>query len=217
MEALTPGAWLGIALLAGYALWMWAFFTHVRPRAMRALARRLRTGVVESTDIVDAGTWRTDDDAPLAKTGAVLAADAALLLAGTVGVAALVFVPAFIVAESGALLPVESRMTGRAVGLRMHPPSAMPAEVGKANLAIEVDNSGRTDLRMCRALVEGYSAHNGYLHGASPWFDLAAGARVAALVKLEAMRPPPGDHEVRIKVECDNERLAAGSVTLSVR
>ena len=214
---MTPGAWLGIALFAGYALWLFAFFTYVRPRAMRAVARRLRTKVVESTDPLDAGTWSTDDDAPLAKTGAVLGADLVLLLLGTVGVAALVFIPAFMIGESGALLPLESRMTGRAVTLRLHPPNAMPAEDPKVPLSVEVDNGGSANLRACRALVDGYSARNGYLHGASPWFDLAAGARVAAVVRLEAMRPPRGEHKVRIKVECDNERLAVEGVKLTVR
>jgi hypothetical protein len=213
----TPGAWLGVALFAGYALWLFAFFQYVRPLLMRAVARRLRTRVVESTDVLDAGTWSTDDDAPLAKTGAVLGADFALLLLGTVGVAAVVFVPALLVAESGVLLPLESRMTGRAVTLRLHPPNAMAADDAKVPLSIEVDNGGSVDLRACRALVDGYSARNGYLHGASPWFDLAAGARVAAVVRLEAMRPPPGEHDVRIKVECDNERLAVEMVTLRVR
>lgn len=217
MSTLSPGAWLGIALFAGYAIWLWAFFTYVRPRAMRALGRRLRTNVVESLDVEDAGTWSTDDEAPLAKTGAVFAVDLALLLIGTVGVATIVFVPAFIVAESGVLLPLEGRMTGRTVMLRIQPPNAMAADVGKAALSIEVDNTGRADLRACRATVDGYSARNGYLHGASPGFDLPAGARVAAIVRLEAMRPPQGDHEIRIKVECGNERLATGTVTLAVR
>jgi hypothetical protein len=213
----TPGAWLGIALFAGYALWLFAFFQYLRPRAMRAVARRLRTKVVESTDALDAGTWSTDDDAPLARTGAVLGADVALLLLGTVGVAALVFIPAFMIGESGALLPVESRMTGRAVTLRLHPPSVMPSGDPRATLPVEVDNGGRSDLRACRALVDGYGARDGYLHGASPWFDLAAGARVAAVVRLEATRPPRGEHDVRIKVECDNERLAVETVRLTVR
>ena len=214
---LTPGAWLGIALFAGYAVWLFAFFTYVRPRAMRSVARRVGTNVAESTDLEDAGTWRTDDDAPLGRTGAVFGVDLALLLAGTVGVAALVFIPAFIVSESGRLLPLESSITGRALTLRMQPPNAMAAEDARTALTIEVDNSGRTDLRACRALVDGYGARNGYLHGASPWFDIAVGARVAAVVRLEATRPPKGEHDVRIKVECANERLVVGNVRVTVR
>lgn len=214
---MTPGAWLGVALFAGYFAWLFAFFTWLRPRAMGAVGRRLRTKVVESTDVLDAGTWSTEDEAPLGKTLSVFLADAGLTILGTAGVAALVFIPAFLVAESGVLLPLESSMTGRAVALRLKPPNVMPADSPRVSLAIEVDNAGRAGLRACRALVEGYSARNGYLRGASPWFDLAEGARVAAVVKLEAMRPPPGEHDVRIKVECDNERLAVESVKLTVR
>ena len=214
---MTPGAWLGVALFAGYALWLFAFFQYVRPRAMRAVARRLRTKVVESTGLEDAGTWSTDDDGPLARTGAVLAADFLLLLLGTVGVAALLFIPAFLVAESGVLLPFEGRMTGRSATLRLHPPNVMAADNPKVNLAIEVDNTGRVDLRACRARVDGYSARNGYLTGQSPSFDLAVGARVAAVVTLEAKRPPPGEHVVRVEVECDNERVAAATVRLTVQ
>jgi hypothetical protein len=214
---LSPGQWLGIALFAGYAFWLFAFFQWVRPRAMRALGRRLRTKVTESHDIVDAGTWDTDDDAPLAKTGAVIGADFALLLLATAGVAAAVFIPAFLVAESGALLPLDNKLTGRAAALRLHKPGAMPADNPKVNLPIEVDNIGRTDLRACRAELKGYGARNGYMHGASPFFDLPKGARVAAIVKIEAMRPPRGEHDLSIRLDCSNERLAVEPFTLTVR
>lgn len=133
-STLTPGAWLGIAPFAGNTLWPFVFFTYARPRAMRAVARRLATNVAESTDFEDAGTWRTDDDAPLAKTGAVLGVDLALVLIGTVGVAALVFVPAFIVGESGVLLPLESSMTGRALTLTVRTPNAMAQEDARTAL-----------------------------------------------------------------------------------
>jgi hypothetical protein len=214
---LSPLTWLGVALFAGYVVWLVVFFQWVRPRAMRALGRRLRTKVEESNDIVDAGTWSAGDDAPLRKTGAVMGADFVLLLLATVGVAAAVFIPAFLVAESGVLLPLDNRLTGRAVTLRLHKPEAMPADNPKVNLPIEVDNIGRTDLRACRAELSGYSARNGYMHGASPFFDVAKGARVAAIVKIEAMRPSRGAHEVSIRLDCNNERLAVERVTLTVR
>ncbi|MFO1306660.1 MAG: hypothetical protein U1F54_23295 [Burkholderiales bacterium] len=215
--SLTPGAWLGISLFAGYAIWLWAFFTHVRPRAMRAVARRLRTRVVESLHVEDAGTWSTDDATPLSKTGAVMAADLALLLMGTVGVAAAVFIPAFIVADSGALLAVESRMTGRAVEIRIGPFNAMAAESPRVALPVEIDNKGASALTACRAMVDGYTARDGYLHGTSPTFDLAPGARAATTVRIEAQKPVKGEHAIRIKVECGNERLAVASATLPVR
>lgn len=214
---MTPGAWLGVALFAGYALWLFAFFTWFRPRAMRALARRLGTRIVESTAVLDAGTWSTKDSAPLAKTGAVLGADLVLLLLGTVGMAALIFIPAFLIAESGALLPLEARLTGRAVTLRVGTPSVMTNDAGRATLPFEVDNGGRADLRSCRAAVDGYVARDGYLHGTSPSFDLAAGASRSAVIELAATRPPRGTHGVRIKLECGNERLAVQTTMLAVR
>jgi hypothetical protein len=36
---------LGIGLFAAYGLWLFVFFTYVRPRAMRAIARRFATVV----------------------------------------------------------------------------------------------------------------------------------------------------------------------------
>lgn len=215
MSDLTPGAWLGIALIAAYAVWLWAFFTHVRPRVMRALARRLRVRVTESHDVLDAGTWATEDDAPIRKTGAVIVADFAVLMLGTVGMAALVFVPAFMVGESGVLLQLEGRMTGRQVSLRVAGPAIMRG--GKASLAVEAVNEGRSPLRQCRAMVEGYTARNGYLTGASPWFDLDAGARRSVAVPLDAIRPSPGEHAFRVKAECTNERLAVSDARLVVR
>ena len=217
MPHLSPGASLGIAILVAYAAWLFAFFARVRPRVMRALSRRLRVKVTESTDVVDAGTWSADDDAPIAKTGIVLAVDAVVLLLGTVGVAALVFIPAFLVAESGVLLPFENRLTGHSIALRIRAPATMEASSGRATLAFEADNDGREPLRSCRALVDGYASRNGYLHGASPWFDLAVGARVAGAITLEATRPPTGAHAFRVKVECDNERIDVVDTTVTVR
>ena len=217
MTDLSPGQWLGIALFAGYVFWLFAFFQWVRPRAMRALGRRLRTKVTESHDIVDAGTWSTDDEAPIAKTGAVAGIDFVLLMLATVGVAAAVFIPAFLVAESGALLPLDNSLTGRAVALRLHKPDVMPASNPKVNLPIEVDNIGRTDLKACYADLKGYHARNGYMHGKSPYFDLAKGARVAAIVKIEALKAVPGDHRMQVRLDCSNERLAVEPVTVTVR
>lgn len=211
-----PGVWLGLALLAAYGAWLWAFFSRVRPRAMAALGRRLAVDVRESTDPLDAGTYDIEGGgATLPKSGAVYAADLALLLLGTVGVAALVFVPAFLVAESGALLGLEGRLTGRSVA--MSAPASATMASGKATLAVEVANTGREALRACRATTDGYTARNGYLHGSSAWFDLAPGERRSATVPLDAVRPPAGEHRFRVKVECTNERLAVAEATLVAR
>ncbi|MFO1308586.1 MAG: hypothetical protein U1F64_09105 [Burkholderiales bacterium] len=211
-----PGVWLGLALLAAYGAWLWAFFSRVRPRAMAALGRRLAVEVRESSDPLDAGTYDVEDEgAALRKRAAVYAADLALLLLGTVGVAALVFVPAFLVAESGALLGLEGRLTGRSVA--MSAPASATMASGKATLAVEVANTGREALRACRATTDGYTARNGYLHGSSAWFDLAPGERRSATVPLDAVRPPAGEHRFRVKVECANERLAVAEATLVAR
>lgn len=211
-----PGAWLGLALLAAYGAWLWAFFSRVRPRAMAALGRRLAVDVRESTDPLDAGTYDIEGGgATLPKSGAVYAADLALLLLGTVGVAALVFVPAFLVADSGALLGLEGRLTGRGVAMSAPEPAAMTS--GKATLAVEVAHVGREALRACRALTDGYTSRNGYLHGSSAWFDLAPGERRSVTVPLDAVRPPAGEHRFRVKVECANERLAVAEATLVAR
>jgi len=211
-----PGAWLGTGLLAAYGAWLWAFFSRVRPRAMAALGRRLGVEVRESADPLDAGTYDVEDeDAALRKRGAVYAADLALLLLGTVGVAALVFVPAFLVADSGALLGLEGRLTGRGVAMSAPEPAAMTS--GKATLAVEVAHVGREALRACRALTDGYTSRNGYLHGSSAWFDLAPGERRSVTVPLDAVRPPAGEHRFRVKVECANERLAVAEATLVAR
>ena len=145
----------------------------------------------------------------------VLAVDLVILLLGTVGVAALVFIPAFLFAESGTLLPLEGRMTGRSVALRDMAPATMVS--GRSTIGIEAVNDGRGSLRLCRALVDGYAARNGYLNGTSPWFDLDVSARRVVYVALDATRPPLGQPAFRLKVECANQRLAVGDAMLTVR
>lgn len=215
---LGAGAWLGIALLVAYWVWLWGFFAHLRPRVMAALGRRLGVRVRESTDVLDAGTWDVKgDDVPLRKTGAVLAADLVVLLLGTVGVAALVFIPAFLVAESGALLPLEGKLTGRLATLAVPAPATMPRSPATARLVIDAGNDGREALRDCVVGVDGYTARNGYLNGRSARFDLAPGARRRIEVELSATRPPTGQHRFRLELECANERLAVVESVLEVR
>ncbi|CAG1004322.1 hypothetical protein BURK1_03106 [Burkholderiales bacterium] len=217
LSAIGPGAWLGIALVAAYLAWLGMFFARVRPCVMDALGRRLKVEVRESTNILDAGTYDIEGTgATLPKTGAVYAADLALLVVGTVGVAALVFIPAFLVAESGALLPLEGRITGRSVAMRAVGTATMASAPGKAKLGVEAVNDGREGLRQCRATVDGYTSRNGYLHGSSAWFDLATGERRAVEIALDAVNPPAGEHRFRVKVECANERLAVTDASLRV-
>ena len=214
----TPAVVIGIALLAAYWFWMWLFFGRIRPRIMDALGKQLRVDVHESLDPLDAGTYAIPDEheAPLRKHGAVMAADAVVLLLGTVGVAALMFVPAFIVADSGALLRLEGRLTGRSLSLQPAPSASMRAATGRTLLQVEAANDGSTALARCQLRVADYRASNGYLNGNSPWFDLAPGERRTIALPLTAARPPAGTHAFGIKAECANERLAVGEAVLQV-
>ena len=215
---MSPAVLLGLALLAVYWAWIFVFFGRVRPRIMEALGRRLAVRVRESTDVLDAGTYDTRSDrAPLRKKGAIYAADLAVLLLGTVGVAALLFVPAFIVADRGALLPLEARITGRGATVEAAAPAEMARAKGDATLALRVTNDGREALASCAVAVDGYAARNGYLNGRSATFDLPANEQRQAVVPLHAMNPPPGEHRFRVKLECANERIAVADALLVVR
>ena len=215
---MSPSVVAGVVLLVLFWAWIGVFFARVRPSIMNAVGRRLRVKVEESTSFVDAGTYGVKGDrASLPKTGVVLLADFAVLFLGTVGVAALLFVPAFLVAESGTLLPLESRLTGRGAALRVFDVVAMSPAAGRATLALDVENMGRETLVACIGGVDGYTARNGYLHGSSPRFDLAVGERRPVLVDLEATKPPAGERTFRLKLECANERLAVADAVLRVR
>lgn len=166
---MSPSVVAGVVLLVLFWAWIGVFFARVRPSIMNAVGRRLRVKVEESTSFVDAGTYGVKGDrASLPKTGVVLLADFAVLFLGTVGVAALLFVPAFLVAESGTLLPLEARLTGRGAALRVVDVVAMSPAAGRATLALDVENTGRETLVACIGGVDGYTARNGYLHGSSP-------------------------------------------------
>ncbi len=268
---MTPAVVLGVVLLAIYWAWVAFFFARVRPWLMARIGSRLGVRVRESMDILDAGTWATSGrGTTLPKSGLVMAADLAILLVGVVGVAALIFVPAFLLGESGALLPLEARLTGRGAEIRVPGAAEMTATTFRSRACcrsstgcrssmpgssqagsrtcsttqpavpppittvsqrrttstpttasgcclLDVANTGREALRDCYATVDGYSARNGYLRGRSARFDLAAGETSRVPIALEAMRPPPGSHAFRLKLECANERLATANAELRVR
>ena len=215
---------LGIVLLALYWAWIGIFFARVRPGIMAAVGRRLRVKVAESTDVLDAGTYGVKgDDAPLRKTGVVLVADLVVLLLGTVGVAALLFIPAFLVADSGALLPLEARLTGRGATLSMARGAAMASSIGKATLEVRAENVGREALRECVASVDGYTARNGYLHGSSR--ALRAGARPATHgaarrrgdAPVAGRAPVPPEARVRERAPRGRRRPAARALSVHAR
>lgn len=216
-SALGPAVWFGLALLVGYWIWLWAFFRYVRPRIMEAAARRLGVKVEESLRILDSGTYDTTGEAALAKRGAIWGIDLVVLLAGTVGVAALVFIPAFVVGESGALLSIESAITGRGATIAPLPRAEMPLAARRASIAIGVRNSGNEPLAQCRLAVASYTSANGYLTGRTAWFALAVGEARDIAFALDASKPPAGEHRYPVKLECDNERLAVADGVLVVR
>jgi hypothetical protein len=214
----VPAIALGLALLVAYWVWLWAFFAKVRPRIMAALGRRLRVKVAESTGFLDAGTYNVDeDDAPVAKHGAVWGADIALTVAGTVGVAALVFVPAFLVADSGMLLPLEAKLTGRGATIAAPPESPWPAGGTRADLVVAVTNTGGSDLARCRVRTADYRARDGYLNGATPFVDLPVGSTRRMTLPLAARGPLVADTDVRLKLECAEAWFASASVLLVPR
>lgn len=218
MSNFSPLTYVGLALIAGYWVWLWAFFTHVRPRLMQALGRRLQVAVRESTGVLDGGTYSPQrEDVPLSKQSTILGADLLLLLAGTVGIAALVFIPAFLIADSGRLLSIEGRLTGRRVTLEAIPVAMMPNSKARAAIDVAVRNDGTKSLAPCIAKVADYSARNGYLNGKSALFALEPRQRAVLRVELDAIKPPAGEHRYRIEVECGADRLAVGEARLLVR
>jgi hypothetical protein len=213
MPASAPISWpaiaLGLALLVAYWIWLWAFFGKLRPRIMEALGRRLGVKVEESMSLLDAGTYNvTSEQAPLRKHGAVWSADVAVTVAGTVGVAALVFVPAFLVADSGALLPLEARVTGRGATLSVAQPVAWGKGAREATARLTMTNTGRLALARCQARTADYRARDGYLNGSSAFVDLPTGASREVDLPLDAVRAPTAPIEIRIELECANERMA---------
>lgn len=214
----VPAIALGLALLIAYWIWLWAFFAKVRPRIMKALGRRLDVEVAESLEFLDAGTYKVETkDAPIRKHGTVWGVDLAVTAAGTVGVAALVFVPAFLVADSGMLLPLEAKLTGRGATIAAPPASRWPAGKTRTTLDVAITNSGRSDLARCRLRTADYKARDGYLTGTSPFVDLPVGATRTLKLPLAAQRPLAAPTTVRIKLECAEEWFASASVELAPR
>jgi hypothetical protein len=216
MHDFGPLTVAGLALVVGYWVWLWAFFARVRPKIMARLGRRLQVRVGESTGVLDGGTYEIQDaQAPLRKHGIVVLADFLLLVAGTVGVAALVFVPAFLVAESGVLLPLEGALTGRRAALGA--PAAVAMQGLHADVPIVVRNTGHLALSQCALATSGYSARSGYVHGRSASFDVGPGEARKLVLALSAAKPVSGTHPIRVALECDARRIAASSVAVEVR
>lgn len=217
MGALGPLQWLGIGLLLAYAGWLACFFGHVRPWLMGRVGRRLGLDVEEQLHGDEAGLYGPTGGQPsLGSQASVWLADMAVLLAGTVGVAALLFVPAFLVAESGALLPLEGRLTGRQLAIELPSAVSMRATQGSATLRVRVRNQGPTPEAACQLGVADYEARNGYLAGSSAFFELPTGASLEIELPLKAPRPPVGTHAFRVELECGQQRRLVRRASLRV-
>lgn len=192
----------GIVFVLAYIGWLIAFFEVVRPRLMQWIGRRLRTGVRESLGAWDAGVYETEDSAPAGKTIALAAADLAVLLLAGPGSFALVGIPAFLLADSGLLHRWEGAVTG--TGVRITAMELPVMQRDRATAAIAVRNTGRRLARRCTVGLADYTARNGYLTGSSTPFDLEAGESRTVEMQLDAIRIVPGDHRIRVSLECAN-------------
>jgi hypothetical protein len=217
MDQIGPIELIGIAILAGYGVWMVVFFGSVRPLLMAAIGRRMRVEVEEEVGGLASGTYDVvGKGAPVAKVGAVWLADAGILLLGTVGMAALVFVPTFLAAESGVTDPLYRALTGRRVTFAA--PALVPLRAARPSTTtvIAVRNGGGAVERQCQVSVADYHARNGYLNGRTALFDLPPGAERGVESSLDVSRPIIGAHAFRWKLECANRRLMVQDATLQV-
>jgi hypothetical protein len=173
--------------------------------------------VAEELDGEGVGTYGTSGAvATVGNQSLVWLADLVVVLAGTLGMAALVFVPTFLVAESGALLPLEGRLTGHRLTLELAAGPHMRASQATASLNVTVRNDGSAPESQCLVSVADYQARNGYLTGRSAFFNLSPGAQRSIDLPLRASRPPLGNHVFRVKLECGQERLMVQRSTLHV-
>jgi hypothetical protein len=217
MGEIGPVELIGIGLIVGYIAWLVLFFSVVRDRIMAAIGRGLRVEVQEEMGGLASGTYEVvGKGAPVAKVGVVWLADAAVLLLGTVGVAALVFVPTFLVAESGATDPIYRALTGRRVTFAA--PALVPLSAARRSTTtvIAVRNDGSQIERQCQVNTMDYTARNGYLNGRTTLFDLPPGAERGIQATVDVARPLVGAHVFRWRLECANRRLMVQESTLQV-
>jgi hypothetical protein len=207
----------GVLLLVLFWGWIGLFFARVRPAIMARVGRGLDVRVAESADIVAGGTYDVAGPSrPLGKSLAVMAADFVVLLLGTVGVAALIFVPTFIAAERGWFLPIEGKLTGRSATLRIIGFAKSPVAT-KAKFTLVAENTGEVPLVDCLVVVDTYTARTGYMQGVSVPFDLMRGSPRTLDLEVESLRPPTGEGRFRLEMECAAERVAVAEGTLQVR
>jgi len=204
----------GIVIVLCLIAWQFVFFEFVRPRIMRRIGRRLNVGVHESLDAWDAGVYDTEDSAPVRKTAAVVIADFAVTILGTAGVFALVSIPLFLLAESGLPYRWEGRVAGTAA--RIGDISVPEMARGRAVAAVMVRNEASEAMRACRVSVTDYRARDGYLTGASDFFELAAGAAQSVQLPLRVTTSVPGTHDFRVSLECGGRLKDRASAIVTI-
>lgn len=191
---------VGIVIVLVLLSWPIVFFQVVRPRLMARIGRWLQVGVHESTDAWDAGLYDAQDGAPLRKTLAVTVADFVVTVLGVVGVMTAVSIPLFLFVETGLPYRWEGQINGTAV--RIAGIVVPPMTDDETTARVTVHSEARAGMKACRLDVAGYTARNGYLNGASHFFDLEPAASATIDLKLDVQRRIPGTHSIRVNLEC---------------
>lgn len=205
----------GIVVVLALVAWQIVFFQVVRPRIMARIGRRLNVGVHESTGPWDAGVYDTQEGAPVRKTASVAVIDLVVILVGVVGVIAAVTIPLFLLVESGLPSRWEGQLTGTSV--RIGEITVPPMIDRKTTARVTVRNESRDAMRACRLDLAGYTARNGYLNGASNYFDLAPAASETVELALDVQKPVPGTHAFRVNLECSTRLKDSAGATVDVR
>lgn len=192
----------GIIFVLLFIAWMILFFQVVRPRLMEWVGKRYNVRVRESTGALDAGTYEVVGNAPLVKHGAIVLIDFVVLLLGTVGACALCSIPAFLIGESGLPYRLESQLFGQ--GVSVVSAQIPPLRDGESKGIVIIQNDSDKPMEDCRVSVADYQASNGYLTGATDYFDFSPKELRYQPITLSAVNPIPGTYNIRLSVECSN-------------
>jgi hypothetical protein len=203
MNQVGPVEIAGAVVVIGYVGWLIIFFQVVRPWLMDRVGRMLGVRVHEEALGLDSGTYNVTGPSTAGKSLTVWATDIGVLLLGTIGVCACIALPGFAFVDSGYADRLNAALTGgsaRIAAIAIQP----MVEGTTTNAEATVRSESRSLLQFCRLCAVDYTERNGYLTGASEYFDLQPGEERALRFKLDALRRQPGTHTVRFRLECDN-------------
>lgn len=202
MNQIGPVEIAGIGVVLLFMVWLVLFFQIVRPRLMEWIGERLNVPVRESVQPPDSGTYEVVGNAPLAKHGAIVLIDFVVLIVGTVGICALCSIPAFLIGESGLPYRLEGMLLGQGVSVvsSQIPPLQNDASKG----IVMIQNESSSPMTACRVSVADYQASNGYLTGATQYFDMTPRELRYEPITLSAINARPGTYEIRLSLECSN-------------